>query len=146
MASSSSRSQKAQSLSTLPESAFDPRRHVGVHLERVSDVSSTEYPGHYPDEDHTWDLEKFRKVCFLDLRTSLSIKEHHSTNVSILLSWSRGILEPHSTSRTIITTVCRVRHPWCGCVYRKCLPTNHDRRGIVLLHLVLCSVVFKLIG
>ncbi|KIP05125.1 hypothetical protein PHLGIDRAFT_74755 [Phlebiopsis gigantea 11061_1 CR5-6] len=47
------------STSTLPQSAYNPRRHVGVHAERVSAVSSTEYPGHYPDEDHSWDLQKF---------------------------------------------------------------------------------------
>ncbi|KAL4082088.1 DNA-directed RNA polymerase [Scleroderma yunnanense] len=40
---------------------FDPRRHVGVHPERVSHVSSTDYPGHYPGEDDSWDLKKFKK-------------------------------------------------------------------------------------
>jgi len=49
------------SSSHLPQSAYDPRRHVGVHAERVSDVSSTDYPGHYPGEDHTWDLRKFKE-------------------------------------------------------------------------------------
>lgn len=48
--------------SSLPASLLNSRRHVGVHAERVSDVSSTEYPGHYPDEDYTWDLEKFKEV------------------------------------------------------------------------------------
>jgi len=41
---------------------IDPRRLVGVRAERVTDVSSTDFPGHYPDEDHAWNLEKFRKV------------------------------------------------------------------------------------
>lgn len=50
------------SSSKLPQSVYDPRRHVGVHSEWVSDVSNTEYPGHYPDEDHSWDLEKFKEV------------------------------------------------------------------------------------
>ncbi|KIM67692.1 hypothetical protein SCLCIDRAFT_1209797 [Scleroderma citrinum Foug A] len=40
---------------------FDPRKHVGVHPERVSHVSSTDYPGHYPEEDDSWDLAKFKK-------------------------------------------------------------------------------------
>ncbi|KAH7888106.1 DNA-directed RNA polymerase [Phlebopus sp. FC_14] len=40
---------------------FDPRRHVGIHAERVSHVSSTDYPGHYPAEDHSWHLAKFRE-------------------------------------------------------------------------------------
>ena len=42
---------------------FDPRRHVAVNPERVSYVSSTDYPGHYPEEDDAWDLDKFKKVC-----------------------------------------------------------------------------------
>lgn len=42
-------------------SKTDIRRLVGVHLERVTDISSSEFPGHYPDEDHSWDLSKFRE-------------------------------------------------------------------------------------
>jgi DNA-directed RNA polymerase I and III subunit RPAC1 len=45
-----------------PAITYDPRKHVGVHAERVSHVSSTNFPGHHPDEDHSWDLERFRKV------------------------------------------------------------------------------------
>ncbi|GLB38172.1 putative epoxide hydrolase [Lyophyllum shimeji] len=41
--------------------AIDSRRLVGVHAERVTNVSSTDYPGHYPDEDHSWNLAKFRQ-------------------------------------------------------------------------------------
>jgi len=39
----------------------DPRRHVGIHAERISDISSTDYPGHYPNEDNSWDLAKFKQ-------------------------------------------------------------------------------------
>ncbi|KAL6304967.1 insert subdomain of RNA polymerase alpha subunit [Sparassis latifolia] len=53
---------------SLPPSVFNPRRHVGIHAERVSDVSSTEYPGHYPDEDHSWDLEKFRNNLKVEVK------------------------------------------------------------------------------
>ncbi|KAF9224370.1 hypothetical protein BS17DRAFT_752395 [Gyrodon lividus] len=41
--------------------SFDPRQHVGVHAERTSHVSSTDYPGHYPGEDHSWNLAKFQE-------------------------------------------------------------------------------------
>lgn len=41
----------------------DPRRIVGVTAERVTHVSSTDYPGHYPHEDHSWNLDTFKKVC-----------------------------------------------------------------------------------
>ncbi|KAH8088985.1 insert subdomain of RNA polymerase alpha subunit [Cristinia sonorae] len=49
------------SSSQLPKSVYDSRRHVGIHKERVSNVSSTDYPGHYPGEDHSWNLQKFKK-------------------------------------------------------------------------------------
>ncbi|RDW78105.1 putative DNA-directed RNA polymerase [Coleophoma crateriformis] len=35
------------------------RRIVGVNAETVTDVGSTDFPGHYPGEDHSWDAEKF---------------------------------------------------------------------------------------
>lgn len=41
---------------------IDPRRLVGIKAERITHVSSTDYPGHYPDEDHSWNLENFRQV------------------------------------------------------------------------------------
>lgn len=46
----------------MPPTTFHERRLVGVHAERVSHVSSTDYPGVYPGEDHSWDLEIFKKV------------------------------------------------------------------------------------
>ncbi|THU91737.1 hypothetical protein K435DRAFT_816716 [Dendrothele bispora CBS 962.96] len=36
------------------------RRLVGVTAERATHVSSTDFPGHYPDEDHSWDLSIFK--------------------------------------------------------------------------------------
>ncbi|KAG1753197.1 DNA-directed RNA polymerase [Suillus lakei] len=54
---------------------FDPRKHVGVHAERVSHVSSTNFPGHYPHEDHSWDLERFKK--------GLTVKIERLSNRSI---------------------------------------------------------------
>lgn len=35
---------------------------VGINSETVTDVSSKDYPGHYPGEDHSWDLEHFRET------------------------------------------------------------------------------------
>jgi DNA-directed RNA polymerase I and III subunit RPAC1 len=48
---------------TSQSKQFDPRVHVGFLEERVTNVSGTDFPGHYPDEDHSWDLTKFKKVC-----------------------------------------------------------------------------------
>ena len=42
--------------------SYDARRLVGIQKERVTNVSSTDYPGHYPDEDNEWSLEIFKKV------------------------------------------------------------------------------------
>jgi len=41
---------------------FDPKRHVGVHPERVSHVSSSDFPGHHSAQDNAWDLAKFQQV------------------------------------------------------------------------------------
>ena len=46
----------------MPSQTFDKRRLVGIQPERITNVSDTEYPGHYPDEDHSWNLENFKKV------------------------------------------------------------------------------------
>uniref|UniRef100_A0A060T300 DNA-directed RNA polymerases I and III subunit RPAC1 n=1 Tax=Blastobotrys adeninivorans TaxID=409370 RepID=A0A060T300_BLAAD len=37
------------------------RNVVGIEHDRVTNVASTDFPGHYPGEDHSWDLEKFKK-------------------------------------------------------------------------------------
>ncbi|RKF56164.1 DNA-directed RNA polymerases I and III subunit RPAC1 [Golovinomyces cichoracearum] len=44
-----------------PQPAHDRRKLVGVNLETVTDVSSTDYPGHYPGEDHSWNKDIFEK-------------------------------------------------------------------------------------
>ncbi|KAI9575047.1 DNA-directed RNA polymerase [Boletus coccyginus] len=40
---------------------FDPKRHVGVHPERVSHVSSSDFPGHHSAQDNAWNLAKFQQ-------------------------------------------------------------------------------------
>ncbi|KAI0248389.1 DNA-directed RNA polymerase [Lactifluus subvellereus] len=47
--------------STSTSKQYNPREHVGLLEERVTNVSSTDFPGHYPDEDHSWDLKIFKK-------------------------------------------------------------------------------------
>ncbi|KAK0624705.1 DNA-directed RNA polymerase [Bombardia bombarda] len=39
---------------------LERRKIVSINAETVTDVTSTDYPGHYPGEDHVWDLETFR--------------------------------------------------------------------------------------
>ncbi|KIJ70380.1 hypothetical protein HYDPIDRAFT_122123 [Hydnomerulius pinastri MD-312] len=48
-------------MASASTNGYDPRQHVGVHAERVSHVSSTDYPGHYPGEDHSWNLAKWQE-------------------------------------------------------------------------------------
>ncbi|KIM36901.1 hypothetical protein M413DRAFT_448827 [Hebeloma cylindrosporum] len=45
----------------MPAQTFDDRRLVGVLAERITNVSSRDFPGHFPDEDHSWNLAKFKK-------------------------------------------------------------------------------------
>jgi hypothetical protein len=37
-------------------------QNVGINAETVTNISSTDFPGHYPGEDHTWSLAKYKKV------------------------------------------------------------------------------------
>ncbi|KAF3200233.1 DNA-directed RNA polymerases I and III subunit RPAC1 [Orbilia oligospora] len=46
---------------------LERRRIVGVELERVSNVTSTDFPGHYPGEDHSWNLDDFKKNSKIDI-------------------------------------------------------------------------------
>ncbi|KAI7782362.1 dna-directed rna polymerases i and iii 40 kda polypeptide [Diaporthe eres] len=46
---------------------LDRRKVVNINAETVTNVTSTDFPGHYPGEDNSWDLEAFRqqfKVLF----------------------------------------------------------------------------------
>ncbi|KAJ7184397.1 DNA-directed RNA polymerase [Mycena filopes] len=47
---------------------YNPRRLVGIQAERVTDVSSRDFPGHYPGEDHSWSLDKFRENLTVKIR------------------------------------------------------------------------------
>ncbi|OLL22709.1 DNA-directed RNA polymerases I and III subunit RPAC1 [Neolecta irregularis DAH-3] len=38
------------------------RTEIGIEIDRVTDVTSTDFPGHWPGEDNSWDLEKFKSV------------------------------------------------------------------------------------
>ncbi|KAF9479047.1 hypothetical protein BDN70DRAFT_879200 [Pholiota conissans] len=64
----------------MPAQTFDSRRLVGVHAERVSDVSSRDFPGHYPGEDHSWNLQKFKK----NLKVKIQRLSKHSVDFDIV--------------------------------------------------------------
>ncbi|KAG8725783.1 DNA-directed RNA polymerase core subunit rpc40, partial [Ceratobasidium sp. 428] len=48
----------------------DPRRHVQIHAESVSHVSSTDFPGVYPGEDHSWDFDQFKMKLRVEVRST----------------------------------------------------------------------------
>ena len=58
------------------------RRIVGVHREHVSNVSSTDFPGHYPGEDHlhTFSLDRFRS----SLRVNVTRLSQRSIELDLL--------------------------------------------------------------
>lgn len=40
---------------------LDRRKTVGINEETVTNITSTDFPGHYPGEDAAWNISKFRK-------------------------------------------------------------------------------------
>jgi DNA-directed RNA polymerases I and III subunit RPAC1 len=56
----------------LSSSLYNPRRHVGIHAEHVSHISNAEFPGHYPGEDHSWNLETFKEVSSSEKISSIA--------------------------------------------------------------------------
>ncbi|KAJ8462621.1 hypothetical protein ONZ45_g17869 [Pleurotus djamor] len=53
----------------------DTQRLVSIGAERVSHISSTDFPGHAPNDDHSWDLARFKD--------KLSVKVQRLSNRSI---------------------------------------------------------------
>ncbi|MCJ1310907.1 DNA-directed RNA polymerase core subunit rpc40 [Agyrium rufum] len=51
----------------LSQEDLHNRRIVGVNAETVTNVTSTDFPGHYPGEDHAWSLEKFKNNLQIEL-------------------------------------------------------------------------------
>ncbi|KAK4221831.1 DNA-directed RNA polymerase [Podospora fimiseda] len=42
------------------EEEHEARKLVGINYETITNVHATDIPGHYPGEDHSWDINKFR--------------------------------------------------------------------------------------
>lgn len=36
---------------------------IGINAETVTNIPSTDFPGHWPGESHAWALDQFRRVC-----------------------------------------------------------------------------------
>ncbi|KAG9248877.1 DNA-directed RNA polymerase [Calycina marina] len=48
---------------------IEQRKRVGIQLETVTNVSGTDFPGNYPDEDHAWDVIKFAENFKVEFHT-----------------------------------------------------------------------------
>ena len=71
----------------MPRSNDDPRRHVQILPERVGGVSGNEFPGHYPGEDHSWSLQKFKQVS--DPLLPQMLQAHNSLSQNLIVSVQR---------------------------------------------------------
>ncbi|KAG5953215.1 hypothetical protein E4U53_006342 [Claviceps sorghi] len=49
---------------------LEQRNTVGINLETVTDVTSVDFPGHFPGEDHAFSLDRFR--------AGFSVRFHHN--------------------------------------------------------------------
>ncbi|KAG5927586.1 hypothetical protein E4U42_002047 [Claviceps africana] len=49
---------------------LEQRNTVGINLETVTDVTSVDFPGHFPGEDHAFSLDRFR--------AGFAVKFHHN--------------------------------------------------------------------
>lgn len=47
---------------------INPRTHIIIGKETVSNVASVDYPHNFPDEDHSWDLEDFTRRLKVDIK------------------------------------------------------------------------------
>lgn len=39
------------------------QQRLTINAETVGNAQSNDFPGHWPGEDHSWDLDYFRDVC-----------------------------------------------------------------------------------
>lgn len=44
------------------------RNIVEIEHDRVTNVASNDFPGHFPGEDHSWDLDKFKQSFKIDIK------------------------------------------------------------------------------
>ncbi|KAF2186971.1 hypothetical protein K469DRAFT_725603 [Zopfia rhizophila CBS 207.26] len=49
---------------------LERRRRVGINAETVADVTSTDFPGHWPGENHEWNLDHFSNTFKVQFHTN----------------------------------------------------------------------------
>ncbi|KAI9727923.1 MAG: DNA-directed RNA polymerase core subunit rpc40 [Chrysothrix sp. TS-e1954] len=61
----------ARSHSSPTRATLEARKSVNIGKERVENITSKEFPHHYPQEDHSWNIATFRE--------KVSVKLHRNT-------------------------------------------------------------------
>ncbi|KAJ9648503.1 DNA-directed RNA polymerase core subunit rpc40 [Coniosporium tulheliwenetii] len=71
-----------QPVDVVPPSAeeLERRRIVGINAETVTAVTSTDFPHHYPYEDHSWNLSKFAD----NLKIQFHTNAQHDASFSLI--------------------------------------------------------------
>lgn len=64
----------------LSQAELDRRKTVGINPETVTNITATDFPGHYPGEDHAWSIEKFDR----DLAVRFYKNEHDEATFSLI--------------------------------------------------------------
>ncbi len=116
-------------MSTIPPETsrdIDSRRLVQLHPERVTNVSSTDYPGHYTGEEglHGWDLSKFKEVRAYFLIFSWHFLAFHLLSIWTLVELNfieRIGLQCHRNPS--LQSFRRIRPRRSGCISCECYPT-----------------------
>ncbi|KAK2774859.1 DNA-directed RNA polymerase core subunit rpc40 [Onygenales sp. PD_12] len=44
------------------------RKIIGINPETVTNIAATDFPGHWPGEDHAWSIDKFRRDLKINFR------------------------------------------------------------------------------
>ncbi|KAL9124435.1 MAG: hypothetical protein Q9217_006234 [Psora testacea] len=55
----------------IPPEEERRRKIVGINADTVTNVTSTDFPGHYPGEDHSWSLDKFSHTFQIQFHQNL---------------------------------------------------------------------------
>ncbi|KAI5200679.1 DNA-directed RNA polymerases I and III 40 kDa polypeptide [Aureobasidium subglaciale] len=63
----------------------EKRRLVGINPETVSNVVSTDFPGHYPGEDHSWNIDSFKQLSLTSPK-NLNVNFHKNDQYDSVFS------------------------------------------------------------
>ncbi|KAF7593134.1 DNA-directed RNA polymerase core subunit rpc40 [Aspergillus hancockii] len=65
------------------QAELDRRRIIDINAETVSNIPSTDFPGHWPGESHEWSLDKFKNVQ-IDFQVEFHRNERFESSFSLI--------------------------------------------------------------